>query len=342
MRIAITVDPEIAVPPVYYGGIERVVEALVRGLQDRGHAVTLFANAASKAPCELVSWPGQRSGSKYDTLRNMFTLARKVSDGNYDLVHSFARLAYLLLLLPRSMQKLMTYQRYVTARSVRMGLALARGSLRFTGVSGALVAPVRHIGEWDVVYNCVPVERFEFGAQIAGDAPLVFLGRIEPIKGTHLAIEIAERAGRRLVIAGNIPAGGNAGAYFDALIRPSLRSGSVEYVGAVDDEQKAKLLKEAAALLMPVQWEEPFGIVMAEALACGTPVVGLRRGAVPEVVRDGVTGFVCDTPAEMAQAVAEIHRIDRRACRQDAEMRFSDRVIVEQYETLYRTCCAQK
>jgi glycosyltransferase involved in cell wall biosynthesis len=151
-----------------------------------------------------------------------------------------------------------------------------------------------------------------------------------------LAIDVAKKSGRRLIIAGNIPQGEHQQRYFAAKIEPHLDGNAVEYVGAVDDAAKNDLLGRSAAMLMPLLWEEPFGIVMAEALACGTPVIGLRRGSLPEIVEHGVNGFVCESVEEMVLAVSRIPEIDRRTCRRVAEEKFSDRVIVDRYERLYR------
>jgi glycosyltransferase involved in cell wall biosynthesis len=170
---------------------------------------------------------------------------------------------------------------------------------------------------------------------ISSDAPLMFLGRLERIKGPHHAIAIAARAGRPLVLAGNIVTDGPDASFFDREIRPHVDGARVRYVGAVTDEQKNTLLGAAAALLMPIEWDEPFGIVMAEAFACGTPVIGLRRGSVPEVVRHGVCGFVCDSVRQAAEAVADLDRIDRRAVRRDCESRFGAAVVSSEYERLY-------
>ncbi len=196
-----------------------------------------------------------------------------------------------------------------------------------------MMAPVQDIGVWHLVYNGVPMEAFRFNASVAADAPLVFLGRIEHIKGTHLAIEIARRAGMPLVIAGNVPSEHQD--YFDKNVKPWIDGSSVKYVGPVDDRQKNELLSQARALLMPILWEEPFGIVMGEALACGTPVVGLSRGSVPEVVEDGVTGFVRDSVDGLVEAVGKIKEISRANCRSSAKQKFSDDVVVQNYLKIY-------
>jgi glycosyltransferase involved in cell wall biosynthesis len=334
LKIAITADPELPVPPRLYGGIERVVHLLVSGLASRGHDVTLFAHSDSAVPCTLLAYAGTRSRSPRDTVRNALMIARTVIGGRFDVVHSFGRLAYLTPLLPLAVPKVMTYQRAVTPRSVRWGARLSRGRLQFSAVSRAMIGPADRFCDWHVVYNGVPVDAFDFSPAVAQGAPLVFLGRVERIKGAHLAVEIAHRAGRRLIIAGNVP--GEHEDYFAREIRPHLEPGRIDYVGPVDDRQKTELLGQAAALLMPIVWEEPFGIVMAEALACGTPVLGLRRGAVPEVIEHGVSGFVRDEVGELAADVARVAGLSRRACRQRAERMFSGDVMVEAYLDVYR------
>jgi glycosyltransferase involved in cell wall biosynthesis len=163
----------------------------------------------------------------------------------------------------------------------------------------------------------------------------MFLGRLEPFKGPHVAIQVAKRSGRRLIIAGNVPAGPVHAQYFEQQILPHIDGEKIRYVGPVDDQQKSDLLRKSSALLMPLLGEEAFGIVMAEALACGTPVIGFNRGPIPEIISHGVTGFVCDSLAQMISAVSRLPGIDRRNCRRIAEEKFSDRVIVESYERLY-------
>jgi glycosyltransferase involved in cell wall biosynthesis len=169
---------------------------------------------------------------------------------------------------------------------------------------------------------------------------LTFLGRLEPIKGAREAIEIARRAGRSLVLAGNRVTSDEGRRYFEQEIAPQLDHRTIRYVGEVDDEQKNALLGESAALLMPIQWDEPFGLVMAEALACGTPVIGFARGSVPEVVRHAETGFVCDGIDEAVLAAGRLGEIDRRRCRWDAEARFGVDPVVDAYERVYAEALA--
>lgn len=334
MKIAVTADPDLPVPPRLYGGIERVIDMLVRGLVERGHDVTLFAHPDSASAGRLVSWKGLRAASRGDSARNAATLARHTLIDGYDLIHSFSRIAYLTPLLPLPVPKIMTYQRPISPRTTRLGHSLSRGSLSFTAISNLMMRDVEGIGRWDMIPNGVPIDAYAFAGAVAEDAPLVFLGRIEEIKGPHLAIDIALRSGRRLMIAGNIPDAHRHWA--EAHVLPRVDGQSVTYVGPVDDAQKNALLGRAAALLMPILWDEPFGLVMAEAMACGTPVIGLARGAVTEVVQDGITGYVRRDMDGLAEATSRIHQLDRMACRRRVEHLYSDNAVVEGYLALYR------
>lgn len=339
MRIALTADPELPVPPRLYGGIERIVDMLARGLVARGHEVTLFAHPQSESAGRLVPWPGRASASLLDTARNAATLAAACARERFDLVHSFSRVAYLAPILPFALPKLMTYQRPINRRSVALGHRLSRGALEFSAISRFMTKDVADIGRWHQVYNGVPLASYTFQPRTAPDAPLVFLGRVEEIKGPHLAIEAARRVGLPLVIAGNVP--DEHRAWFEQTIAPQIDGTNVVYIGPVDDARKNALLGAARAFLMPILWEEPFGIVMAEAMACGTPVVGFRRGAVPEVVAHGVTGFVVDTLDEMVAALSRLDDIERGAARARVERLFSDASVVGLYLEIYRDMLAR-
>jgi glycosyltransferase involved in cell wall biosynthesis len=337
-RIALTADPEIRVPPIYYGGLERIVDMLARGLVARGHEVTVFAHPDSMTVGHLVPWPGRASRSRIDTARNAATLARHVLVERFDLVHSNSRIAYLAPLLLSPIPKLMTYHRHITRRSVRLGHSLSRGTLWFSAVSRHLTRHVANIGTWRLVYNGVPLAAYDFCPDPGPNAPLVFLGRVEEIKGPHLAIEVAHRLGIPLIIAGNVPPEHRG--FFEMKIQPYLDGSRVSYVGPVDDPAKNKLLGSAQALLMPILWEDPCPVVLPEAMACGTPVIGLARGGVPEVVEDGVTGFVADDLDGLVAAVGRLGAISRAACRARVERLFSDRAVVEAYERVYREMLA--
>jgi glycosyltransferase involved in cell wall biosynthesis len=182
----------------------------------------------------------------------------------------------------------------------------------------------------DVVHNATDTQYFRFNGIPDEPGYVVFLGRLTANKGVHLAIEAARLAGVRLLIAGSISQEPGGPEYFTTKVKPQLGDDTV-YVGEVNDEQKRELLGAARALLFPIQWNEPFGIVMAEALACGCPVIGWRNGSVPEVVRHAENGFIVESVAEMAEAIRQIERIDRAVCRGDAEERFSPEALVNGY-----------
>jgi glycosyltransferase involved in cell wall biosynthesis len=206
--------------------------------------------------------------------------------------------------------------------------------LLFTGCSDYIASQIASVATAKTVYNGVPLSKFEFRATVADDAPLVFLGRVERIKGVHNAIEIAKLSGRRLLIAGNIPQEPEHQAYFETQVKPFLND-RIQYVGPVNDEQKNKLLGEALAFVMAIEWNEPFGIVMAEALACGAPILGTPRGAVPEIVTDGVNGFIRTTNQELAACIGMFSCELRLAARRECELRFSDNVIANSYLQTY-------
>jgi len=217
--------------------------------------------------------------------------------------------------------------------SVRRAVRLAGESLSFAGASASVYDELPKQngagGRWHTLYDAIDMTKYDLVTCVSADAPLVFLGRLERVKGAHAAIEIARLAGRRLILAGNHATSGPEAEYFAREIQPHVDGDRIQYVGAVDDEAKNRLLGQAAALLFPIDWKEAFGIVMAEAMACGTPVIGFPRGSVPEVVAEGVTGFVCPDVKTAAAAVARIGALDRTRVRAECEARFSDRVLVD-------------
>lgn len=336
MKILLTADPEIPVPPLHYGGIERIIYLLICGLVEDGHEVTLIANKYSEVPCELISYDDKKNGSIVDSIRTIKLIAKSYFKKKYDIIHSFGRLAHLLPLLPLKVPVLMTYQREITPRSVSLAHILSMGKIHFTGCSKNLIKDFKDSYNFHVVYNGVSLSDYDFVEQVDDNAPLVFLGRVEKIKGTHVAIEVAKKTNNHLIIAGNVPDGKKHKKYFESCIQPYIDDKLVKYIGPVNDIQKNDLLGNAKALLMPILWEEPFGIVMAEALACGTPVIGFARGSVPEVVENGVNGFEVKTIEEMAEAVGRLGEIDRKDCRFICEKTFSSEYIVRSYLDIYK------
>jgi glycosyltransferase involved in cell wall biosynthesis len=227
----------------------------------------------------------------------------------------------------------MSYHREISPHTTSAAVRLSRGTLEFSAISRWMVEANPLSGRWHIVPNGVTLRVYQKQLSVAFDAPLVFLGRIEEIKGPHIAIDVARRSGYSLIIAGNVPVEHHS--WFENQIMPHVDGRQIKFVGPVDDAQKNALLGSAAALLMPILWEEPFGLVMAEAMACGTPVIGLARGAVPEVVENGVTGFVVSTVDEMVSAVGRIAELSRGAARARVEQLYSEEVMTDGYIRVY-------
>lgn len=337
MKIAIIVNPLIPVPPKQYGGIERIVFMLIQELIKSGHDVTLYANENSVPGCKLVGYREHDPYSPQDFVK-INALTFKIALKGFDLVHTFGRMTNIALLMRSRLPKIVSYQLPPTISQVKKALKLARkNSIHFTACSGYIAKQIGQAGtEATVIYNGVDINEYQFNSSVPVDAPLVFLGRIQKEKGTDIAIEVAKATGLNLIVAGNIPGEEIHQKYFEEEVKPHIDGKQIKYIGPVDNVQKNELLGNCRAFLMPVTWDEPFGIVMAEALACGAPVIGFRRGAVPEVVISGKNGFICENREEMIAAVLKTGAIDRWQCRQIAEERFSANVLAGQYEELYR------
>ncbi len=208
-------------------------------------------------------------------------------------------------------------------------------------ISDAQRQPVPHARWMDTIYHGIELDEFTFNPDVGGY--LAFLGRISPDKGLDIAIRVARRVGVPLLIAARMPLpqlqDPNVRAdweYWENEVQPLLEGKQVELLGQLGGKDKDDFLRNAAALLFPIRWPEPFGLVMVEALACGTPVLAFRRGSVSEVVEDGVTGFVRDTEDELVEAVARVTELDRARCRAEAERRFSPAAMADGYERVYR------
>jgi glycosyltransferase involved in cell wall biosynthesis len=340
MRVLLVMDPFISVPPRHYGGIERVIADLADALVDRGHQVTLWAGPGSGTKAALEMFGTQGEWTRWSNVRNTLTLSARFvrDDGRFDVIHNFGRLAYLTAVFRWNVPKVQTYMRTVNPENMRKAVRLGARRLHYTAVSAA----VRETGspgggEWSVIYNCADPARYTFRRQTdSATAPLVFLGRLDRCKGPHTAIDVATRLNRRLIVAGNISPVAEEHRFFEQEVAPRIDGSLVSYIGPVDDAQKDALLGGAAAMLMPIEWEEPFPVVLPEAMLCGTPVIAFRRGGVPEGIEDGRTGFICDTRDDMCDAVGRVAQIDRATCRAEGERRFSVRAITSQYESLYR------
>jgi glycosyltransferase involved in cell wall biosynthesis len=334
LRIAVVSSPWFDVPPDGYGGIERVCFHLVEGLIDRGHHVTLIANGADRTRARyLPALPDLPTGlggieGPAQEVRYAAAVAQVLASVDVQIVHDHS-LAGPLLGRGRAVPTLVTAHGptdgYIGDYYRRLGLPIVASS----DAQRRIAPDLTWVG---TVPNALDVRDYPFRAD--KDDYLLFLGRLSPEKGVHVAVDAARAAGSRLVIAGKC-AEPHEHRYFAEFVQPRLGA-DTEFVGEVADTRRTDLLARAQALLVPVQWEEPFGLVSIEALASGTPVVGLRRGAIPEIVDDGRTGWVCDDAAGMTAAIRRLDEIDPRDCRAAAERRYHTTVMAAAYERIYR------
>jgi len=339
MKCLFVMDPYIKVPPDHYGGIERVVADVANTLARRGHEITLWAAPGSRVDGRVEPFGREGEWTRWSNVRNTLRLAGRFAAGGsrFDVVHNFGRLAYLSPIMAHDVPKVQTYMRTVDPANMGTAARLGARRLHYTAVSAAIRdTGLPGGGEWSVIYNCAVPARYPFAADTnPRSAPLVFLGRLDRCKGAHHAITVAERLQRPLIIAGTISPIGAERAYFEEEIKPRIDGRLISYIGPVADDGKSDLLGRAAALLLPIEWEEPFPVVLPESMLCGTPLVAFRRGGVPEGIDHGRTGFLCDTVDEMIALVGRLHELDRRAVRAEAERRFSDEAIATEYETVY-------
>ena len=338
LRIAQVAPLHERVPPMLYGGTERVVGSLTDELVRRGHQVTLFASGDSQTSGDLKS-PVDRSlrldpDAGDPVAAHVLELAQVFERADeFDLIH--CHVDYLAFPFGRLVRTPTVHTLHGRLDLPHFGpLFRHLRDVAVVSISDAQRAPLRGLDvNWvGTVYHGVALESYPY-AEEGGDY-LAFLGRISPEKRPDLAIAIAKRLAMPLKIAAKVDPKDRA--YFESEIRPMLDDPLIEFVGEIDDRSKAKFLGGAMALLFPIDWPEPFGLVVIEAMACGTPVVARPCGSVPELIEAGRTGFVVDTFDELVDAVKRVRTLDRAACRRHVEARFSIRRMVDDYESVYR------
>ncbi len=331
-----------SVPPKLYGGTERVVSYLTEELVRQGHRVTLFASGDSKTAADLIPvCPSalRLGGPCFDPIiRHLLMIEevyRRVSD--FDVIHF--HIDYLHFPLTRRLRP-----GHVTTLHGRLDIAdlaplfAEYAEMPLTSISDDQRKPIPRANWLGTVYHGLPLDLYRLNERPADY--LAFLGRVSPEKRVEWAIEIARRAGMEIRIAAKIDQGDRR--YFKEQIEPLFRLPNVTYVGEIGEDRKGEFLGNAAALLFPVDWPEPFGLVQIEAMACGTPVIALRRGSVPEVIDDGATGFLCDHIEQAVEAVRRVPTLPRRRCREAFERRFSAVRMASDYLRIYQRVLQQR
>jgi glycosyltransferase involved in cell wall biosynthesis len=338
MKIAQLAPLTECVPPSTYGGTELVVSLLTEELVRRGHEVTLFACGSSDTQAELVSViseplrTSEIPTSRWAAYDIRLQLELKKRAGRFDIVHSHMGWQALSLLETLDCQTVSTNHNPV--KDYCRDIYLHHRNLPYVSISDSyrLDNYDQQLNYVATIYNGIDLSSFSSAA--VERRHLLFLGRICPDKGTAEAIEIALRLGYPLKIAGKLDS--DQQSYFDCKIKPFLDGTNIDYVGEVDFAKKLDLLQSAIAVVYPVAFGEPFGLVMAEASACGIPVLALDRGAVKEVIADGKTGIVCQSVDEMVARFPEVLSIDSQVCKMQVRQLFSKERMAEQYESLYQ------
>jgi glycosyltransferase involved in cell wall biosynthesis len=332
VRIGIIAPPWLPVPPLGYGGTESVLDVLARGLTRAGEDVVLFTTGDSTCPVERLSFYDEAVEPMGAILPEAgHVLAAYDALAGCDVIHDHTLIGPLLTDRHGHVPVVTTNHAPFT-REIRALYAATRG-VRLVAISHAQRASAPEIPVARVIHHGLDLDDFHVGTGLGGY--LLFLGRMNADKGVHRAVEIARRAGVPLKIAAKMREEGEV-AYFDSVVRPLL-GGDVEYLGEIAPDERDELLGSALALVNPIGWPEPFGMVMIEALAAGTPVLTHPLGAAPEIVDDGVTGFLRDDVASLADAVGLVAGLDRARCREVVETRFSaDRMVAEHLD-LYAT-----
>jgi glycosyltransferase involved in cell wall biosynthesis len=341
MKIAQVAPLMEAVPPKLYGGTERIVSYLTDQLVELGHDVTLFASGDSvtKAKLEAV-WPCalRLDSSMRDYLAPHIVMLEQVARraDEFDVVHLHLDYLGYPILRRTSVPFLATLHGRLDLPELGP-LYDTFGDVAVVSISDSQREPLPQAGYVATVLHGIPARRLLPGFGAGGY--LAFLGRISPEKAPDAAIRIAAAAGMRLKIAAKVDNVDRE--YFARVVEPLLAADHVEFIGEIGEDQKSEFLGNAAGLLFPIAWREPFGLAMIEAMACGTPVVAFRNGSVPEVVDEGVTGFIVDDEAEAAGAAQRLRTLDRARIRRVFEERFTARRMAEDYVTLYRRLIAR-
>lgn len=338
MKIALLAPFEEPVPPEKYGGTERVVYSLAEGLVGLGHDVTLLASGDSRTSARLIPCvethlrpfleKNQRTWL-YLQWQGFHQALRHLKSEHYDIVHNHGDWPFLIAGTFTCAPMVTTIHNPV---QFQLGVPEVYRNYRYISISDAQRKYRPELEYVATIHHGIDVDSFEYN-----DTPsdyLAFLGRIHPDKGPEEAIHIARETGSKLIMAAKIDAPDRY--YYRKKIKPLIDGKQIIFIGEVAHAAKVALLKNARALLSPIQWDEPFGLTNIEAMACGTPVIAIRRGSLPEIIVDGKTGFLCKTIQKMISRVDDLHKISRRACRQHVQKHFSEQRMAQNHIKVYQ------
>ena len=332
LRVGIIAPPWLPVPPMRYGGTEAVIDTLSRGLKAAGQEVVLFTNGDSTCAVErrfaFAESPGIDFGGSAVEMHHVIRAYEELTD--VDVIHDHTMVGPLYS-VGRASAPVVTTNHNSFADPFGTSFRALGGAVPVIAISAHHASTATGIPIAAVIHHGVEPSEFAVGTGSGGYA--LFLGRMCPEKGAHRAVAAAKAAGVRLLLAGRLKSESEL-RYFEDEVRPFLGE-QVSFLGEVDAETKHELLGGAICLLNPIAWDEPFGMVMIEAFACGTPVIALRAGSSPEIVDHGVTGLLCDSLSELVGALSDVRLLDRAACRQAAEGHFSAARMVADHLQLY-------
>ncbi len=335
MKIAQVAPLYESVPPRTYGGTERIVSYLTEELVAQGHEVTLFASGDSVTAAQLIAARKRalRLDNVFDPLPHHYVMLEEVFEraSRFDIIHFHTDYLHFPLARRHPIPHLTTLHGRLDIADL-MPVYKKFSEMPVVSISNAQRKPLPRANWQQTIYHGLPLELYDCGEK-PGDY-LAFIGRISPEKRLDRAIEIAARSGMRLRIAAKTDAADHD--YMEQVIRPILSNSSAEFIGEIGDKDKKGFLANAYALLFPIDWPEPFGLVIIEAMACGTPIIAYRCGSVPELIQDGITGYIVDDIEGALHALRKIPAFDRRRCRRVFEERFSASRMAQDYLNVYR------
>jgi len=339
LRIAQVAPAWYPLPPRGYGGTELVVHLLYSELRRLGHEVTVFGAEGSEGDVTMLAdaaWSHDLGGVA-EAARQATYLARvyaAMAGRRFDVIHDHTGFEGLLLAIQSGLAPVVVHTIHgELTEPMRAFYKEVAERARLCAISLSQAASAPDIKLAGIVHNAVELPTAPPG--VAHERYLIEVARITPDKGQHLAIQVAQRAGRKLILAGKVERSGEGLQYFEEQVEPYL-SPTVEYYPNVAGAQKARLISRAAAGIFPLQWAEPFGLAMVECMVAGTPVLALRSGSTPELIEDGVTGFLAEDADDLVEGANRLEEIDRVRCATVARERFSPRHMAERYVAVYR------